>query len=723
MPRTVDLSRRMFLIAGAATGGGLMIGISANLQASAQTAAAAGALSAYITIAPDGVTTITAKNPDMGQGIKTSLVMIIADELDADWSKVKAVQAGADASRYGRQLSGGSRSIMNEWMPMRQVGAAGRAMMVAAAAKQWGVPASECTTSMGVVSHKASNRTATYGSLAAKAAAMPAPDGSSLKLKQPAEFTIIGKPTAQLDTKAIVNGEPIYAIDAQVPGMLYACYVKSPMWGAKCLGADLAAVKAVKGVKDAFIIEGKATEMGGLLPGVAIVADSWWTAQQAREKLNAKWEQDPVKMSSSTAFKQKAAEYAASTPMKTERNDGDPAASLKSATKTVEARYAYPFLAHATLEPQTCTASFKDGKMELWVSTQNPQSGQELVARTLGIDPKNITVHTMRAGGAFGRRGQADAVIEAAAISHRMKAPVKLIASREDDMKFDLYRPGGFHTLRGGLDKDGNLVVWQDHFITVARNGAIPNQASMAPTEFPAGFIPNFRYDLSTLESVVPIGSLRAPRSNALSFVIQSFIDELAHASGQDPVQFRLKLLAAKKDSDYDAGRMSAVVRKAADMSGWGRKLPSRTGLGVAFHYSHSGYVAEVIEAAVADDGTVKVNKVWAAVDVGRQIVNPSGATGQVEGSILDGLSCALHQKITIEKGQTQQSHFGDNPLLRINEAPTAVEVAFVLSDNNPTGLGEPGLPPATPALTNAIFAATGKRIRDLPIDKAQLKA
>jgi isoquinoline 1-oxidoreductase beta subunit len=304
-----------------------------------------------------------------------------------------------------------------------------------------------------------------------------------------------------------------------------------------------------------------------------------------------------------------------------------------------------------------------------------------------------------------------------------MKAPVKLIASRDDDMKFDLYRPGGFHILKGGVDRDGNLVAWQDHFVTVARNGAIPNQASMAPTEFPAGFIPNFRYDLSTLESVVPVGSLRAPRSNALSFVIQSFIDELADASGQDPVQFRLKLLAAKKDGDYDAGRMSAVVRKAADMSGWGRKLPPRTGLGVAFHYSHSGYVAEVIEAAVADDGTVKVNKVWAAVDVGRQIVNPSGATGQVEGSILDGLSCALHQKITIEKGQTQQSHFGDNRLLRINEAPTAVEVAFVLSDNNPTGLGEPGLPPATPALTNAIFAATGKRIRDLPIDKAQLKA
>ncbi len=719
----VQASRRQFLISGAAAGGGLMIGLSMTTRGSAQTAAAAGKVNAYVTIAPDGAVTIMAKNPDMGQGIKTSLVMIIADELDADWSRVKAVQAPSDPATFGRQSSGGSRSIATEWMPMRQVGAAGRALLIAAAAKDWGVQPAECTTSKSVVYHRASNRSATYGALAAKAAALPAPAAGSIRLKEPKDFTIIGKPVAQLDAPAIGRGEPIFSIDTQVPGMLYAHYVKSPVWGSKCLSADLAAVKAVKGVKDAFIVEGKSTQMGGLLPGVAIVADSWWTAQQARAKLNAKWDIDPARLNSTAAFKAQASQCQASAPLRTERKDGDTAAALKQAgVKTVSASYAYPWLAHASLEPQTCTANVTGAKAELWVSTQNPDAARQLVARTLGLKGQDITVHVMRAGGAFGRKGQADPAVEAAWISQKVGAPVKLIASREDDMKFDFYRPAGFHTLKGAVDAQGNLTAWEDHFVTMAEGTAIANQASMSPAEFPAGFVPNFRYDLSTVQSVVPIGSLRAPRANALGFVIQSFIDELAHAGGQDPVAFRLKLLAAKKDGDYDAVRMAACVRKAAEMSGWGRKLPARHGLGTAFHYSHAGYVSEVIEVEVETDGTVAVKKVWAAVDVGRQIVNPSGAINQVEGSILDGISCALHQRITIDKGACVQGHFGDNPLMRISEAPE-VEVAFILSDNPPTGLGEPGLPPALPALSNAIFAATGKRLRELPIDKAQLRA
>jgi isoquinoline 1-oxidoreductase beta subunit len=716
----LSTSRRQFLVAGAAAGGGLLIGLSTSSRGLAQ--GAAGKLNAYVTIAPDGEVAIMAKNPDMGQGIKTALVMIIADELDADWSKVKAVQAPSDPARFGAQRSGGSRSIPTEWMPMRQVGAAGRAMLIQAAAKDWGVSPGECTASKGVVTHRGSNRSAAYGQLAARAAALPAPEPGAIRLKDPKDFAIIGKPVAQVDTRAIVTGKPIFGIDAVAPGMVYAHYVKSPVWGAKCLGADLEAARAVKGVRDVFIVDGKASEMGGLLPGVAIVADSWWSGQQARNRLNAKWEESAARMASTEGFRLQANQCQQAAPLRTERRDGDVEAALKSAAKTVEAKYAYPWLAHASLEPQTCTAHVKDGKAELWVSTQNPQAARDLVARTLGLKGEDITVHVMRAGGAFGRRGQADPVVEAAWISRHVGAPVKLIASREDDMKFDFYRPAGFHHLKGGVDAAGDLVAWQDHFVTMARGETIANQASMAPTEFPAGFVPNFRYDLSTIQSVVPIGSLRAPRANALSFVIQSFMDELAHAGGRDPVDFRLKLLAAKKDGAYDAARMAACVRKSAEMAGWGRKLPARHGLGTAFHYSHSGYVSEVVEVKVEEDGTVRPLKVWAAVDVGRQIVNPSGAISQVEGSILDGLSCALHQRITIENGACQQGHFGDNPLMRISEAPQ-VETHFILSDNPPTGLGEPALPPSLPALANAVFAATGKRLRELPIDKTLLKA
>lgn len=708
-------------------GAGLVLSFAvAGKAGAAEAAQGGGKLNAYVRVAPDNSVTIVSKNPEIGQGIKTMLPMLIAEELDVDWSQVRTEQAMNDFATYGRQFAGGSMATPLHWDELRRVGAAARMMLVAAAAQGWGVPATECTTAGGVVHHAGSKRKATYGSLATKAAQVTVPDLKTVPLKDPKDYKIIGKPLRQVDTDAIVTGKPLFGIDVVVPGMLYATYEKAPVFGAKVAGADLAAAKGVKGVREAFVVEG-GTALDGLLPGVAVVADSWWAARKGRDKLNTRWEQHPTSAQSSAGFAAQAAELAKGAPGKTERNDGDVEAALKGAAKTVEAAYAYPFISHANLEPQNCTAHFKDGKVEIWAPTQNPEPGRQLVAKTLGVAPEAVTIHMIRCGGGFGRRLMNDYMVEAAWISKQAGAPVKLLWTREDDMRHDFYRPAGWHFLKGGVNAAGEVVGWRDHFVTLGENGAAARSAGMSPTEFPARFVPNFRYDLSMMPCGVPTGPLRAPGSNAIAFVVQSFIDELAHAAGADPVAFRLKLLGDKPvvgeaPSGYAAGRMAAVVKLAAEKAGWGRTLPKGSGLGIAFHYSHLGYFAEVVEAAVAPDGAIKVVKVWVAADVGRQIINPFGALNQIEGSVLDGLSGALHQSITIENGAAVESNFTDYPLMRINEAPP-IETHFIKSDNSPTGLGEPALPPIVPALCNAIFAATGKRIRQLPIDTAMLKS
>ncbi len=718
-------SRRDFLKSGAAAGGLLL---SFSIAAKAE-AAEAGVrpLNAFVLIAPTGLVTITAKNPEIGQGIKTMLPMLIAEELDVDWAKVRIDQADSDPKLYGRQFAGGSMATPLHWDELRRVGAAGRAMLIAAAARDWGVPATECATRPGVVFHP-SGKSATYGELAAKAAALPIPDPASLSLKDPKAYRIIGKATPQYDTARIVTGAPLFGIDVRRPGMLYATFEKSPVFGAKVASADLAAAQAVKGVRKAFIVEGGAV-LSGLLPGVAVVADSWWAARKGRDRLNTRWAEHPTSGQSTAGFARQAAELAAAPPARTLRNDGDVDAALRAGAHTVEAAYAYPFLAHASLEPQNCTADFKAGKLEIWAPTQNPEPGRQLVARTLGIAADDIVIHMTRCGGGFGRRLSNDYMVEAAWIAREAGAPVQLLWTREDDIRHDFYRPAGFHFFTGGVSATGDLVAWRDHFITL---GASPDQlassAGMAATEFPARFLPNFRLDLSTMPSGVPTGPLRAPGSNGLAFVVQSFIDELAHAAGADPVAFRLKLLGDHKmvgdgPGAYNAERMRGVLLAVAAQSGWGtRLLPKRSGMGVAFHYSHLGYFAEVALVRVAADGAVRVENVWVAADVGRQIINPSGALNQVQGAVIDGVSVALFQKITIEGGQTVESNFADYPLLRIADAPK-VEVQFVNTDYPPTGLGEPALPPALPAVCNAIFAATGKRVRSLPIDPAYLRA
>lgn len=741
-------TRRSFLQVTALTGGGFMLGVFPwnLLQAQTQTQGRGGTPpppqgrvappplvpSNFVSISPEGIATIGSPNTEMGQGSFNLLPMMVAEELDIDWKDVKIVRTGVGA-QFGGQFTAGSTATPSNWGPMRQIGGAVRHMLIAAAAENWGVRAEDCSTTPGRVIHAASGRSAGYGEVASKAAGMPVPVFSSLTLKDPKTYKIIGTTTLGGETKDIVRGKTTFGIDVTVPGMLYAVFEKTPVSRGKVMSANLDAVKKMKGVKHAFIVEGRPVanyanylfQDPGLEAGVAIVADSWWAAQSARKKLQVQWDLGEWASQDSDQNAAKAEALSKQPPARTLRNDGDVEGVFqRTDVKVVERAYRFPFIAHNTLEPQNATAHFKAGKVEVWSTSQLPQAGRQLVAQVLGIPLNDVTVHMVRAGGGFGRRCYNDTMAEAAWISKTVGAPVKLVWTREDDVQHDYYRCGGFQYMKAAVDQSGKVVAWHDHFVGYGEGNAFVGDGGFNPGQFPADVVRNYRVQSTVMPLALKTGALRAPGSNSTAWVVQSFLDDIAKLAGKDPLAIRLELLesiaaapGAPNRPGMNVARMRAVVELVAEKSGWGkRQMPPRTALGISFHFDHGAHVAEVAEVTVNADKSVKVNKVWVAADAGSHVVNPGAAEQVVQGAVVDGLS-ELIQEITLKNGRVVQNNFSQHPVLRMPQTPP-IEVHFLRTNFTPNGLGEPGLPPIIPAVCNAIFTITGERIHTLPFTK-----
>ena len=709
------LGRRDFLKLTGLVGGGLMLSFT-GLRALATGAALRP--NGYLRIDSAGIT-LYATNPEIGQGVKTSLPMIVAEELDAAWDDVTVVQSPIDEAAYGRQVAGGSNSIRLNWDVLRAAGAAARAMLVGAAAVRLGVPPAELATKDSHVLHARSGARLPYTELAEAAAAMPVPTADTLRLKSPDQFRLLGKRVTGVDNEALVRGEPLFGIDQSLPGMKYAVYQKCPAQGGGVKAFNANEIKALPGIRDAFSLKGNGNPLE-LMPGVAIVADSTWAALAAKRQLRVEWDESTAARDSwSDAVAQaKRLRHEPGVTRITESGDVD--AALAGAAQRLESFYTYHFASHAQLEPQNCVAWHRDGAVELWAPTQTPQRGIANVANALGIPPDRVTVHQTRCGGGFGRRLYNDFMCEAAAIAARTDAPVKLQWTREDDMSHDLFRAGGFHQLEGGLDANGKISGFRDHFITFATGGRPVSGGGLRPDVFPAGLVDDLRFEQTALDWSTRCGAWRAPGSNVFGFVLQSFVHELAVAAGRDHLEVLLEVLGEPRWLEpgnpraLHTGRAADVVRLAAEKAGWGREMPPGRGLGLAFYFSHAGHVAEVADVSVDADRRVKVHRVTVAADVG-PIINLSGAENQLEGSVIDGLSTMADLSVTFEDGRVEQSNFDRYAMLRMPDAPE-VDVHFVASDYPPSGLGEPGLPPLAPAVCNAVFAATGHRIRTLPI-------
>jgi isoquinoline 1-oxidoreductase beta subunit len=714
------VSRRGFIKTGAALGGGLVLGwYGARLGANNATSVLADekdfAVNAFVHIAPDDTVTIIAAHSEMGQGVYTSLPMLLNEELEADWRKIRVEAAPVDAAYnhpvFQIQMTGGSTTTAAEWERYRKMGAVARVMLVEAAAQDWKVDPASCEVHEGVVMHRATNKRASYGSLAAAASKLTAP--ADVPLKDPKTFTLIGKPTRRLDTPSKTNGSAKFGLDVYVPGMLTAVIARPPVFGARVKSVDSAETMKVAGVK--------AVEQ--VPSGVAVIATGFWPAKAGRDKLNVEWDLGPnAEMSTEQLLRDFS--KTGKTPGTLAKKTGDPAAALQSTAKTITAEYDVPYLAHAMMEPLNCVVDLRADSCEIWTGTQFETVDRAAAAKVAGLAPDKVRIHTTLLGGGFGRRANpaSDFVVEAVHVAKAAKAPVKVVWTREDDTKGGWYRPMWHDQFAAGLDANGEPIVWTHTIVgqsimtgTLFESFGVKNGVDSASVEGAADIIygfPNIQVDLHTPKLDVPVQWWRSVGHSHTGFSVEAFFDEVAHAGGKDPYELRRKLLVNQP-------RMLAVLDLAAKQAGWGSKLPAGVGRGIAAHFSFDSYVAQVVEASVAKSGEVRVHRVVCAVDCGR-VINPDTVKAQMEGGIIFGLTAALKTEITFKNGRVEQSNFNDYPMVRIFEAPE-IEVHIVPSTEKPTGVGEPGVPPVAPALTNAIFAVTGKRIRRLPIRSSDL--
>lgn len=701
---SLKMNRRNFLKAGAISGGGLIIGFGWLNSCSPTSNVPNEALfepNGFLKIGSDGFATIFAPNPEIGQGVKTALPMIVAEELDINWERVKIEQAPLDTEKYKGQVAGGSGSVRGNWDTLRAAGATAKLMLVQAAASEWKVDANTCETDAGYVIHKGTGKRAGYGELVEKAATLPVPEDAPLK--EPSQFKILGKRIPNCDNKEIVTGKIKYGIDTKVEGMKYSMILRPPAFGQKLKSFDDSEALKLMGVTAVFDFDNK----------VAVVGNSTWEVLQGCKAVKAIWEA-PDRLESTADYETNFKKIFEEKTLENKRKDGDVDKVFQTAAQIVEGYYEAPFLAHNTMEPMNFFADVKQDSAELYGPTQTPESARKDVSEKLNIPEKNISVRMSRMGGGFGRRLFTDFAVEAAMVSKLANAPVKVTWSREDDMTGGFYRPMGAYKYKAALDENNNLIGWQQKAISVATDhGSISNN-------FPAGAVSNYQIDYHKYESPVNFGWWRAPNHNFLAYADESFLDSIAYKIGRDPVEFRLQLLQQAKGQpigkvDYNPDRYAKVIQKVAEISGWGKKKEN-VYQGIGAHFSFGSYVAQVAEVVPVGD-KFKVSKIYCVVDCG-MIINKSGAETQMEGGIIDGLGHALYGELTVTNGKPDQNNFHQFRMIRMKEAPE-VQVHFIESNEKPEGLGEPGLPPTGAAVANALFAATGKRIERQPFIKS----
>ena len=737
------MNRRNLLKVSAIAGGGMMLQMTIPLaQADANgPLVRSKELNVYVQLDSDGQITIFSATPEMGQGIKTSLPMIIAEEMGARWEDVQVIDAPLD-SKYGMQGAGGSTSIPRNFQEMRKMGASAREMLIGAAALLMEVEREDLQARDSQVVHK-SGESRSFGQLATLAAEQPVPDPEFLSYKDPRAYSIIGTSIGSVDNLVIAAGQSKFGIDVDVPDMKYATYTRCPRVGGVAKRFNKAEIIGMPGIADAFIVEpddraGEAQMpflkgLAVLRGGVAIVGDDTWAVMDAKSNLKVDWDYSSASQDSWASMIEEAKRIAASEKGETKAGDDSVEQILTdTANRSIESYYEFPYVAHICMEPMNCTAHFKKGEnggadsFEIWMGSQFPGQVKEIAMNVFGVTPDNVTVHPQRLGGGFGRRAIHDFAVEAMVISHKTGLPIKLTWTRTDDIHNDFFRVGGFENMQGAVDSNGKLAAWDQHYIGFSKGGRPVIGSGLRGNELPFAVLENARVRQSLMPIDTMCGAWRAPSSNTNAFVEQSFIHELAELAGRDHLEFLLELFGDPRWVDegnvnaINTGRASDVIKLAAKQAGWGTPLPAGKGLGLSFYFCHAAHVAEVAEVTVNDDKTFSVDRVTVAVDVG-PIINRSGALNQVQGSVIDGLSTMALQQITIEDGVIQEDNFNEYTVMRLAQTPE-VNVHFIESDNPSTGLGEPALPPLAPAVTNAIYAANGERIRVMPLTKAGYK-